>query len=98
MSQLLGYHEEITHQSIEAGATLIIGHHPHAIQKIEVCKTSLITYSLDNFIFTFGSQKGSKSILLELILDRYGVKNLRVWPIKILNTRPKIAREKIVKK
>jgi len=35
----------------DAGADLIIGHHPHTIQGIEYYKYSLIAYSLGNFFF-----------------------------------------------
>lgn len=36
---------------VEAGADLIIGHHPHAIQGKESYKNGLIYYSLGNFMF-----------------------------------------------
>lgn len=36
---------------IDAGADLIIGHHPHVVQGLEVYKNRLIFYSLGNFIF-----------------------------------------------
>ncbi len=38
-------------QIIDAGADLIIGHHPHVVQEIEIYKNKLIFYSLGNFIF-----------------------------------------------
>lgn len=37
--------------AIDAGADLIIGHHPHVIQKIEEYKEKFIFYSLGNFVF-----------------------------------------------
>ena len=36
---------------IDAGANVIIGHHPHVLQGIELYKNGLIAYSLGNFIF-----------------------------------------------
>lgn len=36
---------------IEAGANLIIGHHPHVIQGREIYKDGIIYYSLGNFMF-----------------------------------------------
>lgn len=41
----------IAHALIDAGADLIIGHHPHVVQEIERYKGRLIFYSLGNFIF-----------------------------------------------
>jgi len=43
--------EKLAHRIIEAGADLIIGHHPHVVQNIEKYKERLIFYSLGNFIF-----------------------------------------------
>ncbi|MDD3109991.1 MAG: CapA family protein [Eubacteriales bacterium] len=42
---------EMAHAAIEAGANLIIGHHPHVPQGIEVYGGGLIFYSLGNFVF-----------------------------------------------
>lgn len=37
--------------AIDAGADLVIGHHPHVVQSIEQYKGKTIAYSLGNFIF-----------------------------------------------
>ncbi len=39
------------HQLIDAGATMVIGAHPHVVQPIEIYKDKVIFYSLGNFIF-----------------------------------------------
>ncbi len=36
---------------IDAGALLVIGHHPHVLQRIERYRRGLIAYSLGNFLF-----------------------------------------------
>jgi len=43
--------ESLAHKAIDSGADMIIGHHPHVIQDIEVYKGVTIAYSLGNFIF-----------------------------------------------
>ncbi len=43
--------KNIAHALIDAGADVIIGHHPHVVQGIEVYKNRPIFYSLGNFIF-----------------------------------------------
>ncbi len=43
--------EEFAHAAIDAGATLVIGHHPHVIEPEEHYKSGLIFYSLGNFVF-----------------------------------------------
>lgn len=45
------FQKETAHTLIDAGADLIIGHHPHVIQSIEKYKNKLIFYSLGNFVF-----------------------------------------------
>ena len=40
---------------IDAGATAVIGHHPHVVQGIEIYKDSPIVYSLGNFMFWEGA-------------------------------------------
>ena len=42
---------EMAHAAIEAGANLVIGHHPHVPQGIELYQDGLIFYSLGNFVF-----------------------------------------------
>jgi poly-gamma-glutamate synthesis protein (capsule biosynthesis protein) len=39
------------HASIDAGADLVLGHHPHVLQGIEKYKGKKIVYSLGNFVF-----------------------------------------------
>lgn len=36
---------------VDAGADLVIGHHPHVVQPVEVYKDKAIFYSLGNFVF-----------------------------------------------
>jgi len=42
---------KLAHQLIDMGVDLIIGHHPHIIQPVEIYKGKYIFYSLGNFIF-----------------------------------------------
>lgn len=41
----------LAHAFIDAGADVIIGHHPHVVQNIEMYKDAPIFYSLGNFVF-----------------------------------------------
>lgn len=42
---------ELAHAAIDAGADLVLGHHPHVLQGIEKYKGKNIVYSLGNFCF-----------------------------------------------
>lgn len=45
------YHQKAARGLLDAGADLLIGHHPHVLQGIEQYKHGLIAYSLGNFLF-----------------------------------------------
>ena len=48
---LADYQIEVGHALIDAGADLIVGHHPHSLQEIEIYSGKPIFYSLGNFVF-----------------------------------------------
>jgi poly-gamma-glutamate synthesis protein (capsule biosynthesis protein) len=59
---------KLAHSTIDYGADIIIGHHPHVIQPIERYKNGIIIYSLGNFIFDF---LFSKEFKLGMLVDLY---------------------------
>lgn len=50
---LADYQVEMGHAIVDAGADMIVGHHPHKLQAMEVYNGALIAYSLGNFVFTY---------------------------------------------
>ena len=48
---LADYQIEVGHALIEAGADVIVGHHPHSLQEVELHQGKPIFYSLGNFVF-----------------------------------------------
>lgn len=42
---------ELGREAIDLGADLVLGHHPHWVQPVEIYQGKLIVYSLGNFIF-----------------------------------------------
>ena len=48
---LADYQIEVGHALIEAGADVIVGHHPHSLQEVEIYCGKPIFYSLGNFVF-----------------------------------------------
>lgn len=49
--KLTSYQKETAHKLIDAGADLVIGHHPHVLQGVEYYNGKMICYSLGNFSF-----------------------------------------------
>ena len=48
---VMDYQEELGRAIIDAGASLVVGHHPHKLQGIECYKGGLICYSVSDFAF-----------------------------------------------
>jgi poly-gamma-glutamate synthesis protein (capsule biosynthesis protein) len=71
--------------AIDAGATLVLGHHPHVLQEVEEYGGGLIAYSLGNFVFDGfeGYSGGTDSAILRVTLDRTGVAGWEMLPVAI---------------
>jgi len=76
--------------AIDAGADIVLGSHPHAVQGLELYKGKLIAYSLGNFIMDQKREITRRSMILELILTRKGVQQVRVVPVRIQEHQPQI--------
>jgi poly-gamma-glutamate capsule biosynthesis protein CapA/YwtB (metallophosphatase superfamily) len=63
--------------AIDAGADLVIGHHPHVVQEVLPYKNGYIAYSLGNFVFdqNFSADTG-KGLVLEVIVKDKKIFNL----------------------
>ena len=48
---LADYQVEVGRALVDAGADVIVGHHPHSLQEVEVYRGKPIFYSLGNFVF-----------------------------------------------
>lgn len=73
---------ELAHRAIDNGADLIIGHHPHVLQPVEVYKGKVIAYSLGNFVFGGNSRYPRDSMLLEVTF-RENMLSYKKIPIRI---------------
>lgn len=45
------YQREVGHAAVDAGADLVLGHHPHILKAVEHYKDKVIFYSIGNFAF-----------------------------------------------
>jgi len=67
--------KSLAESSIDAGADIIVGHHPHVIQDTVIYKNGLIMYSLGNAIFDqYFSEETMKGALVNVILAKDGIK------------------------
>ncbi len=83
----------LAHQVIDAGADLIIGHHPHVLQGVELYKGKAVFYSLGNFIFGGNSRTYELSALaaVDIFKNKEGpVIKPRLVPIEIDHWQPSV--------
>jgi poly-gamma-glutamate capsule biosynthesis protein CapA/YwtB (metallophosphatase superfamily) len=79
-------HYQVTaaHRAIDAGADVVIGHHPHVLQGIERYKNGVIFYSLGNFAFGTTSRSSGRSVIARITMEN-GVKGVELLPLNVLN-------------
>ncbi|MDP3954309.1 MAG: AmmeMemoRadiSam system protein B [bacterium] len=76
--------EQFAKAAIDAGADLIIGHHPHVIQEVEQYKNGWIAYSLGNFIFDQQfSEATTSGLMLEVTIENDEIKDVNKIGVKI---------------
>jgi poly-gamma-glutamate synthesis protein (capsule biosynthesis protein) len=79
------YQIEAAHRAIDAGADLVIGHHPHVLQGIERYRGGIILYSLGNFAFGSMSRQADDSVIARVTLDG-GIREVELIPLNVLNS------------
>lgn len=72
-------------KAIDAGASVVIGHHPHVLQGLQVYKGGLIAYSLGNFVFGSRSTRLKDSIILGIDYDKNGLIQAKLYPLNVNN-------------
>jgi gamma-polyglutamate biosynthesis protein CapA len=76
------FQQKTAYDFIDVGVDLIIGHHPHVVQGIEVYKNKPIFYSLGNFVFDqYFSEETQKGLAIEFILNDNQL-NFKIHPLK----------------
>ena len=71
----------------EAGVDLVIGDHPHCLQKIEAIAGVPVIYSLGNFWF---NSKTQNSCVVEVVLREKGLHTLKFIPCKQEDSRTRL--------
>lgn len=64
------HQETLAHAAIDAGADIVVGHHPHVMEKVSYYKDKPIFYSLGNFIFDqYFSPHTLRGMVAEVSID-----------------------------
>ena len=79
------YQVAAAHAAVDAGADVVLGHHPHVLQGIERYKKGVILYSLGNFAFGSLSRSASRSAIARITLDGE-VTGVELVPLNVCNS------------
>jgi len=74
--------------AIDAGAALIVSHHPHVSHGLELYKGRLIAYSLGNFLFDQYFPETQATYALKVWMDGDRLFRAEMIPIQLLDYRP----------
>ncbi len=73
----------LAHWCIDCGADMVVGHHPHVLQGVELYRGRPIAYSLGNFAFPTRWESNHYSGALELRLRDGDWRRLVIHPVKL---------------
>ncbi len=72
---------------IDAGATVVLGHHPHWVQDMERYRNGFIAYSLGNFLFDTPSIESRLTVVLVLglqkVAEQVSIDRVTLHPVMI---------------
>lgn len=85
-SETQPYQRAVAHKAIDAGADVIIGHHPHVLRGIERYKTGIVFYSLGNFVFASKGRLADAGTMVRLRFSE-GKQEAELLPLDILHRR-----------
>jgi len=85
------FQRRMARELVEAGADLVIGHHPHVLQAVEYFDSGFVAYSLGNFVFDqFFDSDVRQGAILYCLADRSGLKSVEFIPSYIWRAQPRV--------
>ncbi len=85
MTEPKEYQINMGHNAIDWGASIVLGHHPHVLQGIELYKNGLIAYSIGNFAFGSYSKNVKDGMMLSIKFNKAGISEAKIIPISVFN-------------
>lgn len=70
---------------LDAGADMIVGHHPHQFQGIEIYDGKPIFYSLGNFIFDQNDPENQQTFIVNMKYSKNRLKDICLTPVRTEN-------------
>lgn len=86
----------LAHRLVDAGADLIVGHHPHVLQGVERYKHATIAYSLGNFVFGGNSRHTYETGILKVTLAG-AEPAVELVPVSVVRWQPRPSMESVAR-
>ena len=88
MTEPKDYQVDLAHLAVNSGAALVVGHHPHVPQPLEIYRGTPILYSLGNFAFGSYSRRSVTGLMAIAEFDESGrCTFLEVYPLHTDNSK-----------
>lgn len=81
---------DLAETALDAGATVVLGAHPHVLQPVERRGRRLVAWSLGNFVFAAQSPATTRTGILRIRLGARGVVGTSFRPARIDGVRPRL--------
>lgn len=69
--------------AVDAGADLVLGHHPHVLQSVELYRGKPILHSLGNFLFVSPNPLTRLTTIARIQLESGGVRGIEFVPVDV---------------
>jgi len=73
--------ERIAQALLDAGADLVVGHHPHVVQGFTIQDGQVTAYSLGNFLFDQSQGETAHDLALRAFFDEQGLRAVQALPL-----------------
>ena len=80
--------QKIAHAAVDAGADLVVAHHPHVLQGVEWYRDKLVVYSLGNMVFDQDFLETFPSAILRVVTEGPNILEARMIPLVLDRYRP----------
>ncbi|MBU0493750.1 MAG: CapA family protein, partial [Chloroflexi bacterium] len=75
----------------EAGADVVVGHHPHNVQNVAYLDRTFVAYSLGNYVFDQDwSEESSQGLAVRLLVDQTDLRSVELVPLSIQAFQPRV--------
>ena len=85
------WQQKFARAAIDAGASIVVGHHPHVTQPVESYANGLIFYSLGNLVFDqFQRKETQRGAIADVRFMGNRIVGYGLIPVEIVRTVPKV--------